>query len=132
MATFNFPVYSKDDLWYYKHLTPTKCIMVGLGSIRNIDLTPLFEEQKITAFNDASEWMVIRTTKKGRKKQIDLKEIVLKLKQLSPETLKMQLKMTEGTSVKPADVIQSIFQLADTTIRCAEFIKEKQNDTPVS
>jgi len=55
MATFNFPVYSKDDLYYYKHITPTKCIMVGLGSIRNVDLTPLFEEQKITntnAWND--------------------------------------------------------------------------------
>tara|TARA_R110000824_G_scaffold212424_1_gene398602 strand:+ start:338 stop:589 length:252 start_codon:yes stop_codon:yes gene_type:complete len=55
MATFNFPVYSKDDLYYYKHLTPTKCIMVGLGSIRNVDLTPLFEEQEIintNAWND--------------------------------------------------------------------------------
>jgi hypothetical protein len=76
--------------------------------------------------------MVVRTTKKGRKKQIDLKEIVLNLELLNRQTLKVQLKMIEGTSVKPADVIQSIFQLSGTTIRCAEFIKEKPKDTPVS
>ena len=90
-----------------------------------------FEDQKITAFNDASQWFVVRTTKKGRKKQIDLKEIVLSLKRLSPVTLKMQLKIVEGKSVRPADVIQSIFQFLDTTIRCAEFMKEKQKETPV-
>lgn len=62
MATFNFPVYSKDDLWYYKHLTPTKCIMVGLGSIKNIDLTPLFEEQKITNTNAWNDVIKLRST----------------------------------------------------------------------
>ncbi|MDA3898146.1 MAG: TIGR03960 family B12-binding radical SAM protein [Desulfobacteraceae bacterium] len=92
----------------------------------------VFADQKITAFNDASEWLVVRTTKKGRKKQIDLKEIVLNLALLRPETLQMQLKIVEGSSVKPADVIQSIFQLSDTTIRCSEFIKGKQRFTPVS
>jgi radical SAM-linked protein len=92
----------------------------------------VFEDQKITAFNEASEWMVVRTTKKGRKKQVDLKEIVLRLALLNSQTLKMQLKIVEGTSVKPADVIQSIFQLSDTSIRSAEFIKEKQKDIPES
>ena len=62
MATFNFPVYSKDDLWYYKHLTPTKCIMVGLGSIRNVDLTPLFEEQQITNTNAWNDVIKLRST----------------------------------------------------------------------
>lgn len=76
--------------------------------------------------------MVVRTTKKGRKKQVDLKEIVLNLELVRPETLQMQLKMVEGTSVKPANVIQSIFQLSDTTIRSAEFIKEKQKEIPES
>ena len=89
-----------------------------------------FEDQKITAFNDASEWMVVRTTKKGRKKQIDLKEIVLDLKRLSPVKLNMRLKMVQGMSVRPTDVIQSIFQFSDATIRYAEIIKEKQKDTP--
>ncbi len=92
----------------------------------------IFEDQKITAFNEASDWMVVRTTKKGRKKQIDLKEIVLNLELLNRQTLKMQLKIVEGTSVKPADVIQSIFQLSDTSIRSAEFIKEKHKDIPES
>jgi radical SAM family uncharacterized protein/radical SAM-linked protein len=92
----------------------------------------IFEEQKITAFDESSEWMVVRTTKKGRKKQIDLKEIVLRLALLGPKTLLMQLKIVEGTSVKPADVIQSIFQLSDTSIRSAEFLKEKQKDIPES
>jgi radical SAM family uncharacterized protein/radical SAM-linked protein len=92
----------------------------------------VFENQKLEAFNDAVEWMVSRTTKKGRKKQIDLKEIVLNLELLHPETLKMQLKIVEGTSIKPVDVIQSIFQFSDTAIRGAEFIKKKQKDIPES
>ncbi|MCD6586768.1 MAG: TIGR03960 family B12-binding radical SAM protein [Desulfobacteraceae bacterium] len=85
-----------------------------------------FEDQKITAFNEASQWFVVRTTKKGRKKQIDLKENVLSLKRLSPVKLKMQLKVVEGMSVRPADVIRSIFQISDDGLRQAEIIKEKQ------
>lgn len=90
-----------------------------------------FEDQKITAFDDALQWNVVRTTKKGRKKQIDLKEIVLNLNRLSPVKLKMQLKVVEGMSVRPADVIRSIFQISDEVLLQAEIIKEKQKDTPV-
>jgi len=90
-----------------------------------------FEDQKIAAFNEAPEWVVVRTTKKGRKKQIDLKEMVLNLKLLSPEKLNMQLKIADGLSVRPTDVIQSIFQFSDETMRYAEIIKEKQKEMPV-
>lgn len=62
MATFNFPVYSKDDLYYYKHITTTKCIKVGLGLILNIDFTPLFEEQKITNTNAWKDVINLRST----------------------------------------------------------------------
>jgi len=62
MATFNFPVYSKDDLYYYKHITPTKCIKVGLGLILNIDFTPLFEEQQITNTNAWNDVIKLRST----------------------------------------------------------------------
>ncbi|MBC2716806.1 MAG: TIGR03960 family B12-binding radical SAM protein [Desulfobacteraceae bacterium] len=90
-----------------------------------------FEDQKITAFNDASEWIVIRTTKKGRKKQINLKDIILSIQLLGPTKLRIQLKMMEGLSVRPADVIRSVFQLSDEVILRAEIIKEKQKDTLV-
>jgi len=89
-----------------------------------------FEDSKISAFNDASEWMLVRTSKKGRKKQINLKEAVLSLQKVSPLKLKMRLKEAEGLSVRPADVIQSVFSLSDKAIRCAEIIKEKQKDIP--
>jgi len=62
MATFNFPVYSKDELYYYKHITPTKCIKVGLDSITNIDFTPLFEEQQITNTNAWNDVIKLRST----------------------------------------------------------------------
>ena len=62
MATYNFPVYSKDELYYYKHITPTKCIKVGLDSITNIDFTPLFEEQQITNTNAWNDVIKLRST----------------------------------------------------------------------
>lgn len=62
MATFNFPVYSKDELYYYKHITPTKCIKVGLDSITNIDFTPLFEEQEIINTNAWNDVIKLRST----------------------------------------------------------------------
>lgn len=89
-----------------------------------------FDASKISAFNDAPEWLLTRTTKKGRKKQINLKESVLNLTKTGPGTLHMTLKSAEGLSVRPADVIQSVFQLPDTTIRLSEFIKEKQTPEP--
>ena len=90
-----------------------------------------FEDSKISAFNDASEWMLVRTSKKGRKKQLNLKESVVSLQKLSPFKLKMKLKVAEGLSIRPADIIQSVFKLSDKAILCAEIIKEKQKDMPV-
>ena len=89
-----------------------------------------FDASKISAFNDAQQWLLSRTTKKGRKKQINLKESVLNIKKTGPGTLHMRLKSAEGLSVRPADVIQSVFQLPDTIIRLSEFIKEKQTPDP--
>ena len=48
MATFNFPVYSKDELFHYKHITPSKCIIVGLESIKTVDFISLFGESRTT------------------------------------------------------------------------------------
>ena len=84
-----------------------------------------FEEAAIAAFSEASEWMVERTTKKGRKKKINLKDFVLSMIKTGPASLRMTLKTEQGLSVRPADVIQSVFHLPESTIRTAEIIKEK-------
>ncbi len=91
----------------------------------------VFDDQKITAFHNAPEWTLIRETKKGLKKQINLKEIVRNLESSGPAKLEMCLNATQELSVRPADVIRSIFGFSDTTILRAEFIKEKQKDIPV-
>ena len=84
-----------------------------------------FEEAAIAAFSEASEWMVERTTKKGRIKKINLKDTVLSMIKTGPASLRMTLKTEQGPSVRPADVIQSVFHLPESTIRTAEIIKEK-------
>ncbi len=82
-------------------------------------------DARLKMFEAASDWMVERISKKGRKKKINLKEVVLRLTKTGPAALRMTLKAAEGGSVRPADVIQSVFNLSENAVKRAEIIKEK-------
>ncbi|PIP40526.1 MAG: B12-binding domain-containing radical SAM protein [Desulfobacterales bacterium CG23_combo_of_CG06-09_8_20_14_all_51_8] len=85
-----------------------------------------FDEQRITAFLNTENWPLERTSKKGKKQEINLRDVVVILERRSQEELRLRLKTVEGLSVRPADVIQSIFQFSELTMLQAEIIKEKQ------
>jgi hypothetical protein len=72
------------------------------------------------------KWSLERTSKKGKKQEINLRDVVVILERRSQEDLRLRLKTVEGLSVRPADVIQSIFQFSELTMLQAEIIKEKQ------
>ena len=110
------------------------CRTVAAKSIPVLDKTALYmisiseneySHQKLKEFNDAPEWIFHQITRKGRKKQVDLKEIVLNMKRLSSTKLKLHLNVIPGMRVRPGDVIASIFDFSDDVICRAEIVKKK-------
>ncbi len=115
------------------------CRTVAAKSIPLLDKTALYmisisedeyTHQKLKEFNDAPKWIFHWTTRKGRKKQVDLKEIVLNMKRLSSTKLKLHLNVIPEMRVRPGDVIASIFNFSKDVICRAEIVKEKLTDEP--
>jgi radical SAM family uncharacterized protein/radical SAM-linked protein len=84
------------------------------------------DAKRITAFLNAETWPLARTSKKGKKQEINLKDVVIRLDRRTPVDLWMRLNSVDGLSVRPADVLQSVFQFSELMILKAEIIKEKQ------
>jgi radical SAM-linked protein len=109
------------------------CRTVAPKSIPALDKTALYmisisedeySSQKLKEFNDADEWIFHRTTRKGREKQIDLKEVVLNIERLSATKLKLHVKVVPEMRVRPNEVIGSIFHFSNEVIRWAKIVKK--------
>lgn len=83
----------------------------------------LFSEARLQAFLEKEAWPFIKTNRKGRAKTIDLKSLVKRLALLAPEKAEIILEEKPGKSVRPTDVLASIFNLSEETLKLATIIK---------
>jgi hypothetical protein len=74
-------------------------------------------------FLEKTEWPFTRKNKKGKSRTLDLKPIVRELKLPSSETADMILEEEEGHSVRPAQVLGSIFGLPEEALKLATIVK---------
>jgi radical SAM-linked protein len=84
-----------------------------------------FSHAQLQAFHDAIDWPYQKTSKKGRARQINLKDAVAGLEHLDPSRIRIRLKNLQETSVRPGELIRCIFGFADEVILRAEILKEK-------
>jgi hypothetical protein len=82
-----------------------------------------FDEEKIKNYLNRTEFIYSRFNRKGKSKTIDLKAMVFSLSLSAPNTLEMILKTKSGNTIRPYEVLEKIFGLAEEEIRQARIVK---------
>ncbi|MDX9785674.1 MAG: TIGR03960 family B12-binding radical SAM protein [Desulfobacterales bacterium] len=79
----------------------------------------LFDPARLARFEEQPSVVVSRTNAKGKVKTIDLKQAIGQIHIQAPERLTLTLQKDGGGSARPADVLASVFELSDETIKRA-------------
>lgn len=82
-----------------------------------------FDEKELIKFNNSPKVIYRRTNRKGKTKELDLKELVLNIKLLAPDRLQMTLRTEPGKTVRPPEVLDRIFSLPANKIKQAHIVK---------
>jgi hypothetical protein len=82
-----------------------------------------FSEAELKNFLDKEAWPFIKTNRKGRANTIELKSVVKKLTLPSPEKAEIILEEKPGHSVRPTDILSSVFDLPEVALKLATIIK---------
>jgi radical SAM family uncharacterized protein/radical SAM-linked protein len=112
-----------------KGLTITACNAVDGSSpevgLRRFHYLVILKEDAFSGANlqdflAKTEWPLTRTNRKGRSKTIDLKSVVRELRLLSSVRADIVL---EGQTVRPTEVLRSVFGLSEDVLKLASIIK---------
>lgn len=82
-----------------------------------------FDEKELINFNNSQEVIYRRTNRKGKTKELDLKELVLNIELLAPDRLQMTLRSEPGKTVRPPEVLGRIFSLPANKIKQTQIVK---------
>ena len=82
-----------------------------------------FEPDRLHRFQARPDHLLTRTSAKGRTRTIDLKETVLEIRTDSARDLYLRLKTIPGQTVRPAVLLQEIFDLDEETVKRASILK---------
>lgn len=82
-----------------------------------------FKEAELNRFTDSSEWMITRTSKKGKTRQMDLKIAVTDIKQITPQRLLMSISREAGQLIRPLEVMKQIFSIEEDDLKTADILK---------
>jgi len=83
----------------------------------------IFDEKELECFTKNPEFIISRTNRKGKKRKIDLKEMVLNIKVIKPDSLMLTLKTEPGKTIRPFEVIKNIFSIPEEKIKQAKIVK---------
>lgn len=84
-----------------------------------------FSDDRIKQFLAATDWPYQKTAKNGAVRRLDLKEAVEDLEPLTPSRIRIRMKNMRQTSVRPSELIKSVFGFSDDVLLKAEIVKEK-------
>jgi len=83
----------------------------------------VFAVDRLDEFIKAPAWVYEKAGKKGRVKKLDLKRMVENIVISSENTLSLALITDSGKTVRPADVLKSVFNLDSGHIKTARIVK---------
>jgi len=91
-----------------------------------------FEEKELERFIQKKVLLYTRRNRKGRLKKINLKDMVLRIKLIDKDKLKITLRSETGKTIRPGEVVREIFNLPDEDVKQARVIKiGKEGGLPV-
>jgi radical SAM family uncharacterized protein/radical SAM-linked protein len=82
-----------------------------------------FSEDNLRGFLEKDTWLFTKRNRKGRTRTMDLKPMIKKISLFSESKAEIVLEEGDGASVRPKDVLDSIFGLSEETLRLATIIK---------
>jgi radical SAM family uncharacterized protein/radical SAM-linked protein len=87
------------------------------------------DRKKLISFHRADSFIIERLNKKRKIKTIELKEMVSSIEVTGKNTIKMKILNESGKTVRPTEVLRSVFALPEEAIKLARIIKcAKFND----
>jgi radical SAM family uncharacterized protein/radical SAM-linked protein len=108
------------------------CLVANTGSKKDIATSVTyavtikkghFDRKVVAHFLQEPEFFISRTNRRGKQKNINLRSEVVHLDVLSPTHVQMTLKNSSGLTIRPGEVLKSVFHLSDSQIRYANIIK---------
>jgi len=83
-----------------------------------------FDKALKRAFSEKESWIHEKKTAKGKVIRMDAKKIVQKLTLSSDKRLTLCLHQEPGKSLRPPELLKSIFYLADEDVKRARIVKQ--------
>jgi radical SAM-linked protein len=99
----------------------------------------VFSDEKIASFLKKSEWIVSRTNRKGKVRQIDLRRSVSGIERISSSELILSLRSLHGSVMRPGDVVEYLFAVPSEKLKhlrvtkissCGDFDSGNEKDVP--
>jgi radical SAM family uncharacterized protein/radical SAM-linked protein len=84
-----------------------------------------FPEAALKSFLDQDTWPITKTNRKGKSKEIDLRTVIKSFKLTAADTLTMTVNGGPSQTVRPQEVIASIFGFPENVLKQANIVKHK-------
>jgi radical SAM family uncharacterized protein/radical SAM-linked protein len=81
------------------------------------------DDEKLNVFLSRSDVTILRLNRKGKLKNINLRDMVIDIKLLDSGCLEMTLQTEPGRTVRPGEVLRHIFDVAEDQIKRAKIVK---------
>lgn len=82
-----------------------------------------FNEENLKSFKNSPEVIISRSNRKGKLKKINLKDMVIRIDLLDSKQMRVSLSAEAGKTLRPAQVLDSIFDLNENQIKQARVVK---------
>lgn len=90
----------------------------------------IINERKLALFDESDSFIIERINKKGTRKQLDLKEVVLSIEKIEKDRLKMTIVRNPGITARPGEILRFILDLPDEAGKLTRIIKTGDNANP--
>ncbi|MFH1674491.1 MAG: TIGR03960 family B12-binding radical SAM protein [Pseudomonadota bacterium] len=84
-----------------------------------------FPEAAVKRFLDQDTWPITKTNRKGKSKEIDLRTVIKSFKLTAADKLTMTVNGGPSQTVRPQEVIASIFGFSEDVLKRADIVKHK-------
>ncbi len=82
-----------------------------------------FDEQLLKNFDEQPDFTITLSSRKGKLKKINLKDIVVNSELCNPSRLELTLQTEPGKTVRPFDVLRHIFKFDEAQVKQARILK---------
>ncbi|MCG6910446.1 MAG: TIGR03960 family B12-binding radical SAM protein [Deltaproteobacteria bacterium] len=87
-----------------------------------------FDPERLNRFLKLPEYGYVRTNRKGRRRDIDLKKVVVHMELKNPQSMYLNLLKESGRALRPQEILREIFDLSGDELKTATIIKGLNKD----